>query len=179
MSSDHVDFCRLLSRTHFAEGFSQRQVGTLAGTARLVSVAAGETLFLEGGWEDNAFVVLTGEIVLRMRVPRRSDLRLLNAVPGDLIGWSGVISEGRMTATAVAATDSTLIALSGRMLQDLCETDPELGCVLMTRIARILSRRLLTTRLQLLDLFCGAGVTEELSAAESEAVIHGAVALSE
>lgn len=159
MNNAQADFCRLLSRTHFTEGFSERQVMTLASAAGLVAVESGETLFREGDWEDKVFVVLTGMVVLKMQVPRRGSIQLLNACPGDLIGWSGVISDGRMTATATAMEDSTLIAFSGRLLQDLCETDPELGCVLMTRIARVLSRRLLATRLQLLDLFCDSDST--------------------
>lgn len=161
MKNEQTDFWKLLARTHFAEGFSEKQVQSLARTARLVELQTGAALFREGDWEDNAFVVLSGQITLKMQIPRNGTVQLLTADPGDLVGWSGVISDGRMTATAVAAEETTLIALSGRLLQDLCETDPELGCVLMTRIARILARRLLATRLQLLDHFCGSDAISE------------------
>ena len=46
-----------------------------------------------------------------------------------------------------------LIELSGTELTSLCRTDPALGYHLMHGLAGALAKRLLATRLQLLDLF--------------------------
>lgn len=77
----------------------------------------------------------------------------LTTGPGELVGWSGLVSDGRMTATAMALDDTTLIAMSGQKLRDLCASEHDLGNVLFQRVAQVLSKRLLSTRLQLLDLF--------------------------
>jgi CRP-like cAMP-binding protein len=58
-----------------------------------------------------------------------------------------------MTATATTVDETTLIALSGKRLQELCNCEKDLGYVLLRRVAQVLSQRLLSTRLQMLDLF--------------------------
>jgi CRP-like cAMP-binding protein len=113
-------------------------------------------LFREGQVEDEVFVVFSGHVRLSMKVPGRGEVTLLTAGPGDLVGWSGLISDGVMTATATVLDSARLLALSGRCLQQLCESDPKLGYILMKRMAQVISRRLLSTRLQLLDLFADA-----------------------
>ena len=88
-----------------------------------------------------------------MNVPGRGDVAFLTVGPGELVGWSGLIGDGRMTATATAIEDTALIAMSGERLRDLCSCEKDLGYVLLQRVSEVLSRRLLSTRLQLLDLF--------------------------
>ena len=153
MTAEQSQVLELLAGSRFADGFSETQVRSMASAARLVRLNKGQTLFEEGTYEDEVYVVSSGRMALLMRVPRRGHVKLLTLGPGDLVGWSGLVSDNRMTATAVADDASVLIGLSGRILQQLCVSDPEFGCVLMTRVARVLSRRLLATRLQLLDLF--------------------------
>lgn len=65
-----------------------------------------------------------------------------------------------MTATATAVEDTVLIAMSGKKLKELCDSEKELGYVLLQRVPpilsqRLLSTRLLSTRLQLMGLFLG------------------------
>lgn len=58
-----------------------------------------------------------------------------------------------MTASGIALEESELIEFSGAELLRLCDADHDLGYLLMRRLAESLSKRLLATRLQLLDLF--------------------------
>jgi len=58
-----------------------------------------------------------------------------------------------MTATATAMDDVRAVSTSGEAILALSETDHEFGYRFMRRMAEALSRRLLATRLQLLDLF--------------------------
>jgi CRP-like cAMP-binding protein len=58
-----------------------------------------------------------------------------------------------MTCTAVTLDNVEAVVVTGAKLLELCEQDHEFGYHLMRRMATALSRRLLATRLQLLDLF--------------------------
>ena len=142
-----------LRQTRFADGFSEHQLNTVAKAAEFLSVCKGQKLFSEGTIEDQIFIVISGHVALEMLVPRRGNVRLLTVGSGELVGWSGLIGDGRMTATAVVTEDCRLIGISSRIMRDLCRTDHELGYVLMTRTANAIAQRLLATRLQLLDLF--------------------------
>jgi CRP-like cAMP-binding protein len=58
-----------------------------------------------------------------------------------------------MTATATMTDFGRLIALSSQQLKQSCDADPQLGYVLMKRLSQVISRRLVATRIQLLDVF--------------------------
>lgn len=153
MDTEQPNLLRLLSETRFAEGLNNEQLKSLCRASSLIRIGPGESLFREGTPEDAVYVVSSGQIRLSMHVPRRGEVSLLTAGPGDLVGWSGVLTGGPTTATATATEECELIAMSGARLRDVCADDPKLGYVLMTRIADVLARRLLATRLQLLDLY--------------------------
>ncbi len=153
MSAEPATLLDLLRKTRFAESIAEGHVQRLSGVARLRRVAAGAVLFREGDIEDDIFVISVGQIRLAMNVPGRGDVAFLTTGTGELVGWSGLVSDGRMTATATALDDTTLIAMSGQKLRDLCSSEHDLGNVLFQRVAQVLSKLLLSTRLQLLDLF--------------------------
>ncbi len=156
MGLDAPNLLKMLHSTRFAEGLPHAELTCLGRASRLVEAGAGTVLFREGQVEDEVFVLFSGHVRLSMKVPGRGEVTLLTAGPGDLVGWSGLISDGVMTATATVLDSARLLALSGRCLQQLCESDPKLGYILMKRMAQVISRRLLSTRLQLLDLFADA-----------------------
>jgi CRP-like cAMP-binding protein len=60
-----------------------------------------------------------------------------------------------MTATATALEPVRTVAFDGEKLRSLCDQQPDIGYHLMNQLAVALSRRLLATRLQLLDVFAG------------------------
>ncbi len=153
MITDQPSLMKMLAETRFAEGIPSDHLQCLSRVSRLLRVPAGARLFREGDVEDEVFVITAGHIRLSMNVPGRGDVAFLTTGPGELVGWSGLVADGRMTATATAVEDTTLIAMSGEKLRDLCSREQVLGYVLMQRVAQVLSQRLLSTRLQLLDLF--------------------------
>lgn len=153
MKTDQLQLLKLLAPTRFVEGISSDHLQRLCRASRLLELPAGVKLFQEGSIEDEVFVISSGHIRLSMNVPGRGDVPFLTTGPGELVGWSGLIGDGRMTATATAIDDAVLIAMSGKKLQELCDCEKELGYVLLQRVAQVLSQRLLSTRLQLMDLF--------------------------
>ncbi len=114
---------------------------------------AGTRLFREGTTHPGFSVLISGHVVLEMHVPGRGDVRILSLGTGDILAWSALLAEARMTCTAVAVSDVELLTFRGPDLKSLCEADHEVGYHIMSRVAKSLSQRLLATRLQLLDLF--------------------------
>lgn len=153
MTPNSDSLIQRLTKTRFAEDMSIGQLERLSHVSRLRTISSGTILFREGDTEDDVFVISTGHIRLSMNVPGRGDVPFLTTGPGELVGWSGLLGEGRMTATATATEETTLIAMSGQKLRDLCSGEKDFGYVLLKRVAQVLSQRLLSTRLQLLDLF--------------------------
>lgn len=113
----------------------------------------GEVLFTEGQEHPDFHVVVEGDVRLEMLVSGRGRVPILTAGPGDILAWSALLGRPVMTATAVALTAVKTVSVAGNELRSLCETEHELGYHVMRQLAAALSKRLVATRLQLLDLF--------------------------
>lgn len=125
----------------------------LASFARSLSVAREEVLLREGEPTPYLGVVVTGRLALRMRVPGRGPITVMTVEPGDIFGWSAVLSPFRATSTVVAVEPTEAIVLDAAELRAALESDEDLAAALYPRILRSVTRRLEGTRLQLLDLF--------------------------
>ncbi len=135
----------------------------IVGIASLIEVNAKQELFREGDLEDFLYVVLQGRIAIEIFVPSRGRVRIYTAEPMDVVGWSSVTPVvRRRTASAQAVLPSCLVRLDAIGLRQLCEEDYELGYIVMRRLANVVASRLLTTRLQLLDMFAHPSGEESL-----------------
>ena len=143
----------VLGESRFAAGLSPESLAAFAGLSRLKSFPPGTVLFQGGTENHNLFLVAEGDVALDMHVPGRGAVRILSVGPGEMLGWSALVGDGRMTATATTLNDVTALVCAGPALRSLCDHDHVLGYQVMRQMAIALSRRLLATRLQLLDLF--------------------------
>jgi CRP/FNR family cyclic AMP-dependent transcriptional regulator len=146
----------ILAELRFSAELPTEAIDQLADTTTIRSVSAGQIVFREGGTSGSLFLIRGGRIALEMNVPGRDVVRILTLGPGEMMGWSALLSQGRMTTSAVAVQDSELVVVAADKLQELCEVNHEFGFHLMRQMAAALSQRLVATRLQLLDLFADA-----------------------
>ena len=73
--------------------------------------------------------------------------------PGQAFGFSTIIGQTHHNSSAEAATEVEAVAVDGPRFLAYLEKEPETGYVVMSRVARALSRRLATLRRQLLQTF--------------------------
>jgi CRP/FNR family transcriptional regulator, cyclic AMP receptor protein len=134
----------------------------IVNIGRIFSFEPGQVIFHEGDKEDYLYVVLEGRVAIEMTVPGHGRVRILTADAMDVVGWSSVTPAVRQrTAGARAVLDSRLAAFDARELYILCEEDHDFGYYVMRRLANVVASRLLTTRLQLLDMFANPAEREE------------------
>lgn len=137
----------------FVADFSPETIRHLAAMAKYKRCSRGTVLFREGEHSDAFYVVHSGHVSLEMCLPAHGCTQLLTLGPGETVAWSALVGNGCMTANARATDDVELIEFSGADLIAKCEADPNFGYHLMRRLAAALAKRLLATRLQMLDLF--------------------------
>jgi CRP-like cAMP-binding protein len=134
----------------------------LLSIAKIVSFEPGQVIFHEGDKEDYLYVVLEGRVAIEMSVPGHGRIRILTAEPMEEVGWSSVTPVVRQrTAGARAVLPSRLVAFDANALRKLCDEDHDLGYFVMRRLANVVAGRLLTGRLQLLDMFANPGNYQE------------------
>ncbi len=145
--------CQQIQESALGIGLDSAQIELLAGLATPEHCQAGTVLFKEASAADDLSIVCRGSVALDMHVPLRGNIRILTLGSGDLLGWSALVGDSIMTATATVLEDTELLDIPGPALRELCDDDPTLGYAVMTLVARALAQRLHGTRLQMLDLF--------------------------
>ncbi|MDX1929501.1 MAG: acetate--CoA ligase family protein [Pirellulaceae bacterium] len=137
----------------FTQGMPAAAIDQLTAIAALKSYPAGRVLFNESDYHPYLHIVLDGLVILEMRLPGHGSRKILTLGRGDILAWSSFLTDGVMTTTAIAAEGTQVVEFSTDALRTLCEQNHELGYFVMRKVSVSLARRLLATRLQLLDLF--------------------------
>ncbi len=143
----------LLAELRFTAGLPAPMLAELASLATVRAYSENTVVFREGAECADLFVVQSGHVALEMHVPGRGSSRILTVGEGEFLGWSALLGDCRMTATATTMEPTRLVAIPAARLRELCEAHPEIGYRVMRQMAVALSHRLVATRLQLLDLF--------------------------
>jgi len=147
------DLRELLGSLRFTGPLPAKSLNALASLGSVRDYGGMETVFREGSASDATFVIVSGQIALEMQISGRGSVQILSLGPGDMLAWSGMVGDRRMTATAKTLESSRLIAFPAQKILELAESDHEFGFAWMRALAEALARRLVATRLQFLDLF--------------------------
>jgi len=131
----------------------QEKIDALANIARFCDVSAGTLIFKEGSRPDILYILLEGQLILESFVPTRGTVFMNKADPLDIIGWSCVTPVVRArTSSARALSACHLICFDSATLLTLCDSDPELGYIIMHRLTNVIASHYLNIRLQLFDI---------------------------
>lgn len=142
-----------LSESWFGAGLPPEAIARLAAVAEVRDLAPGDLITAEGRAAESLCVVLSGRVALRMLVPERGTVTILTVEQGDIVGWSAVVPPYRGTTEAVAIEPVRVLRFASESLRLLLRADSVLAASLYPRVLQAVARRLVATRLQLLDLF--------------------------
>ena len=107
--------------TDIFRGMTDDQFKSILSIGREVEFGAGETVFTEGDYAEDVFILIEG--ILQVSLHNR-ELSVL--APAVLVGEMGVFTGDPRSATIVAKTDATLLKLNELELLRLFENDPGL-----------------------------------------------------
>jgi CRP/FNR family transcriptional regulator, cyclic AMP receptor protein len=142
----------VLRRHEFFAGLDPEYLALIAGCARNVVFGDGAFLFRERDPADTFYLLRGGAVALEIAAPGRViTVQTLGA--GDVAGFSWLLGPHRWEFDGRAVGRVHAIEMDGRCLRAKCDADPRLGYDLMQRFARLATRRLQATRLQILDVY--------------------------
>jgi len=111
-----------------------------------ISVKQGDTIFREGEEAEVMYVIVEG----RVRITRQGSagpVVLATLTTGAFFGEMAIVDRTGRSASAVAATDATLLVVAESELEQLLARRPDLGA----RMIRTLARRLKSTTNRVMD----------------------------
>jgi CRP/FNR family transcriptional regulator, cyclic AMP receptor protein len=137
----------------FFRALEQRHAAVLTGLATPVSFLPDEEVFRTGDRADVFFLIQHGRVALEVHVPERGALVIETLGPGEILGWSWLISPYRWQFDARAVDTVEGVAFDAAALRETIERDHDLGYALYVSFGRVLLERLQATRHRLLDLY--------------------------
>jgi CRP/FNR family transcriptional regulator, cyclic AMP receptor protein len=137
----------------FFGGLDESVVALLAGCAVNAHFHPGQHLFHEGEPADTFYVIRHGRVSLEVHSPAGPAVVVDSAHTDDVVGWSWLVPPYRWLFDARATDETSAIAFDGACLRGKCEADPAIGYALLQRVVQVMSNRLQSARVRLLDLY--------------------------
>ena len=137
----------------FVTELSPRAQEKVFAEAEVIRYKAGTIIFREGDHSKDFFIIKSGQVVLEITVPPKGRRSILTVGPGELFSWSALVEPRVENASARASVDTEALRVDGETLMKLCEEDSALGLEVYRTLAKVISSRLIATRLQFLDVF--------------------------
>lgn len=120
------------------EGMPRSLLDSMSDHGMVLDVPPGELILREGLFEQELFIVLSGEV----EVFRGAHV-LCSLGPGEPVGEVAMLNAtGRRTASVRARSPSRLLVLNRRYVEDLLRLAPQSGGRLVYNLARIMASRM-------------------------------------
>jgi CRP-like cAMP-binding protein len=152
----------LLAEFKFFSDIPEDKLSAIAQIGNLLEYKIDDILFRVGDTAENLCGVVDGEVELSLVFKDKvlkTDIKYEEAIqsrfeiiekpiqvalvnPGQIFGWSALVSDQQRTLTARCGKSSRLLSLASDDLRALFRKDFELGYIIMTRLSDIIAKRL-------------------------------------
>jgi len=130
-----------LRRIKILAAMSDEQLARFAQFIEVEKVAPGVVVVQEGVCDDTMYLVLEGELAVRMKVlDGEATLATLGA--GDFVGDISLFDQGPRTANIIASRSSVLLKISAAAFQRLSKESPDLATPFLLAIGKTLTARI-------------------------------------
>ena len=134
-----------LDRSEVFQFLRPDQVKTISDVAEAVSYRAGETVYSKGAPADHFYIVLEGQVSLRLPGHRGVSIQIDELTAGAIFGSCVCFQLIDYSLDAQCTRDSRLLKISSTTLKELMERDLVLGFAIQTQISRIYFQRYIET----------------------------------
>ncbi len=143
----------ILKELSFFKDMSGEMLEYIAGCGQNMHFAPNEFMGRENEAADFLYVIKKGNVAIQVIHPIKGPLTIRTLGSGELAGFSWIIPPYRLQFDIKALEHTSVVALDGTCIRKKCEEDHHLGYLLMKQSAAIMNKRLIDTRIQLLDVY--------------------------
>jgi len=146
----------LRSHTIFSD-LEPAHIEILAKHVTEKTFAAGDRLFRQQDSAESFYIVKEGSIKVEIPSINGPALEVQTLGVDEVLGWSWLIPPYRWTFEAKAERDSKVLMFDGKSLLQQCEKDSDFGYALMKRFTGLMSERLHSARIRMMESWAPAG----------------------
>jgi CRP/FNR family cyclic AMP-dependent transcriptional regulator len=144
VSVDRLQPCELFAT------LSQEDLEEIAAIAQEESYQAGDDICAEQELADRLFILYQGRVLVHIRIRSAlesdGEMTVEEVEPGRVFGWSSLVKQRRLTASATALDPSTVVSIAADELNALFDRKIHIGFVVMKQLAEVIASRLRRTR---------------------------------
>jgi CRP-like cAMP-binding protein len=129
-------------RLHLFRDLNPAQAALVRSLFTPCHEAAGNFLFEQGDAAEFLYLIVVGEVAIRYKPEDGAEIVLSHVRPEGLVGWSAALGNSAYTSSAVCVADCLLLRARGQDLRRLCERNPEIGSLVLERLAAVVAERL-------------------------------------
>ena len=134
-----------LKRGEIFEYLRPDQIDVLSESSEDLRFEAGATVYYRGEKAKYFYIVLEGQVVLRLPGVGGVNVLIDNLVKGDMFGSCVSHAMDSYSLTAQCAEKSEVLRIEAAVLNNLLNNDPRMGYEIQSRISRIYFRRYVET----------------------------------
>ena len=102
---------------------------------------AGTVIFEQNDYAEYLYLVVRGEVTIHFKPHDGPMMTVTRVLPGGVFGWSAAMNNPAYTSGAVCSLDSEVLRIRGTDLRMLCQKNPELGKIILDRLAGVIAER--------------------------------------
>jgi CRP-like cAMP-binding protein len=157
-----------LSSVPFLNSFTEDQLDEVLGSSSLLQCDAGDTIIKEGSIDSRIYILLSGELEVRVAGKKVAAI----ARVGEVFGELALVNQDKRAASVIAGSRALCLAVDQKFLQDIHprEEDPAFHAALFEFVARLVAKKLDSTSRRLAEL------EKELKVLKGEAVVEAPAA---
>ncbi len=139
-----------LKAVPFLNSFSDEQLDEVLNSSSLLQCDPGDIIIQEGSIDTRIYVLLSGELEVRVGGKKVAAI----ARPGDVFGELALVNQDKRAASVIAAGRALCLAVDQKFLQDMHprEEDPAFHAALFEFVARLVAKKLDATSRRLAEV---------------------------
>jgi len=147
-----MDKIEVLKRCPIFRELDEEQLKIVSETATTEVYEVGESLGRQGRTQEKAFIVEDGLVGIYLELGPMMHRQIQAASNFELVCWSAMLPPYHMYSTVKAIETTKVLAFNGRELDQLCQTQPLIGCKMHRGVAQTVANRLHSAYTQLMGV---------------------------
>ncbi len=130
--------------------FNEEQLDEVLNSSSLLQCEPGDVIIKEGSIDSRIYILLSGELEVRVGDKRVATI----ARSGEVFGELALVNQDKRLASVIASTRAVCLAVDQKFLQDIHprEEDPDFHASLYEFVARLVVRKLEATSRRLAEV---------------------------
>jgi CRP-like cAMP-binding protein len=142
----------LVQRFNCFQSLSTEQIAAFATHLEEVCLPPGQILFKQDDPGDSFYLLVTGEVLIKLGAPAQDDRTLATLGPGAILGEMAPLVNTQRTATAIGSAESLLWRISTRAFHEALQRGDAWATTFLLATAQVLGRRVMGMNEELIKL---------------------------